>query len=299
MQDDRGETLSYIFYPGCNAENLCKETYDSTIAVAEKLNIELIEIEGMSCCGASHVDEKNPELNLLINARNIALAEKEGKDIVTICNTCLMVLKKADKELKSLSKEGLERINTQLSDFGLKYTGKVKIKHLLWVLIDDYGLENLNKLVTKPLNGIKIAPFYGCHILRPRKYLEYENNPENPKSFEALIRSLGGHALNYEGKTECCGFHTILTNEKASLKMTGTPLKNAILKQADCIATPCPLCHTMLDVYQTNSLSAINSKGKLPVLHLPQLIGLALGINPKYLGLNKHVVSVKKLLGKI
>jgi succinate dehydrogenase / fumarate reductase cytochrome b subunit len=290
--------MRYAFFPGCVAKGTCPELYQSTYKVAEKLGMELVELTEATCCGAGVMQAKNSELTDTYNARTFALAEEKGLDtVVTICSTCQGYMDPANKTLKEDS-EHLARINSHLSDGGHQYKGGVQVKHLMWVLSEGQELENLKGKVQKNLNGLKVAPFYGCQILRPTYALGYDD-PEKPSSMERIIAALGGQAVDYRCKTRCCGFPIILENEKAALRMTGRSLLDAKENDAQCVVTPCPLCHLNLDIYQKKAEKEIGAKLNMPVLHLSQLVGLALGISVKELQLPKHFVSSSQVVSAV
>jgi succinate dehydrogenase / fumarate reductase cytochrome b subunit len=286
--------VKYAYYPGCVAKSSAPELYDSTAQIAEKLGIELTELTPASCCGAGVVNEGNPFLNVVLNARTFAMAENIGLDILTICSTCQGVMQQVqwqignDPALLSKTNEALAKINMQ-------YKGEVKIKHLLWALIEDYGLSKLEQQVVKPLKDLKVAPFYGCYILRPPEALQFEDH-EKPSSLEQLITALGAEPVDYEGKTKCCGFPILFVQRETAFEMAGNYLNNAKEMGADFMVTPCPLCHISLDTYQKKSLNQIKVNVNVPVVHLSQMVGLALGIEPKKLGFQRNMVSTAKVL---
>lgn len=281
--------MKYYYFPGCSAKGVAKELDASFRHVAKELDIELYESPAWSCCGAGAIEDQDMITSHGINARNLSLAEEQGLDVATICSTCQVVLKRASLELRNRD-TAAEVMDLLPKD--VKFENKALVKHFIEILHLDYGLGRLRKKAKKPL-GINVAPFYGCHILRPRYVLEFDD-PENPSSMEKIIRSLGGEAVDYEGRLGCCGFHILMSNEKAALRMMGAYIGNALKASADCMVTPCPLCHMALDIYQRRAL-----REALPVLHLPQLIGLALGMEPRKLGLLNHVTSTKTLLTKL
>ncbi len=290
--------MKYAYYPGCAAEAIMKEADETTRQVARILGIELIDMKNATCCGAGCLDEANLELSYVINARIFAIAESMGfNSIMTICSTCLQTMTKINQELQS-DPELLERVNKILRKTGTEYRGNVQMTHLLWVLVKDYGLDNVKKHVKRPLNMLNVAAFYGCHTLRPAEILGYED-PRNPKSLDLLIKALGGKTVDYRGKTRCCGFHTLLVNERASLKAGGKRLQEAKDKGADCMVTPCPLCDVSLDVYQSEAEKLYQKKTQLPVFNLSQLIALALGVDVSDLSFRKHLVSPKKIISAV
>ncbi|MDH4229796.1 MAG: CoB--CoM heterodisulfide reductase iron-sulfur subunit B family protein [Nitrospirota bacterium] len=286
-------SFKYAYYTGCAAKGVCPELHQSTLAVARALGIELVELKSASCCGAGVIGELEYETQLAMNARNLALAERMGTDMLTVCGTCQGVLSRANHDLKGDDLRG--RINEVISDSGGPYGGTIQPKHLLWVLIQDYGIKRLEERIKNPLTGLRVGPFYGCYILRPSEYLGFDD-PYNPKSLEQVIRALGAQPVDYSGRTKCCGFPIVLEQESSAMRMVGTNLLEAMDKGADCLVTPCPLCHMNLDIYQGRAEKEMDRKIGLPILHLPQLVGLALGIEPRELGLEKNMVDTGRLL---
>ncbi len=289
--------IRYAYYPGCVAQESGKELDNATRFVAKKLNIDLIPMPEASCCGGGALDGFDKNLKLFINGRTLALAEKMGVDILTICNTCTLTLSEVNEELINNS-ESLDKTNEYLSKIGLRYSGKVKIKHLLYVVRDEIGFDALKKMVVKNLNGINIAPFYGCHILRPSTVVKFDD-VESPTGFEELIMALGGEPVSYANRTKCCGFQTILVDRAQSSYLSGSAILEAKGKKADVMVTPCPLCHLSLDMYQSAAGKSVNEKLSMPVMHLPQLIGIALGANFAEMGFSRHNVSLKPLSERI
>ncbi len=285
----------YAYYPGCAAEGSDKEADMATRAVAEKLGIELVDLEAATCCGAGVVEEVNEDLNLALNARIFALAQEKGfNEIIVICCTCLLVMRKANKMLQG-DPRALARVNEMLSKAGMSYDGKLEVRHFVWALEEDYGFENLRKKVEGPLD-LKVAPFYGCHYLRPGWILGHED-PDKPRSLDDMIAALGGKPVDYHGKTKCCGFHSSLVREKVSLVEVDSWIGNAKSKGAECMVTPCTLCHVTLDAFQPKVEKTLGVELRMPSFNTTQLIGLALGIDEEKLGLGRHVVSPRGLKG--
>jgi succinate dehydrogenase / fumarate reductase cytochrome b subunit len=286
--------LKYALYPGCAAKGATPELYESTMAVIGRLGIEVVELTASSCCGAGVVGEANPDVALALNARTFAQAEQLGLDVMTICGTCQGVMSAANKRLKQ--EPGLlERINLVLAQDGITYQGKVQVKHLLWIVVKEVGLTRLGQEIRIPMQDFRIAPFYGCYILRPSWDLGFDD-PENPTSLEKVIRVVGGEPVAYAGRTKCCGFPIILEKEAIAVAMAGMNMKEAKDEGADFMVTPCPLCHMSLDIYQERAGRAVNANLNLPILHLPQLLGLAMGVVPKDLGMSRHLVSVDSII---
>ena len=287
------EKLKYALYTGCTARESTPELLKSTMAIADKLGIELVLLDEASCCGASHLQDFDENLSLSLNARNICYAEKLGLTMVTICNTCQLNT--------SLTKERLDtdpamkaKINEGLKEIGLEYKGTSEVKHFLYALQDDFGYENIASLVTNPLSDINIASFYGCHNIRPSHLQNKSNGGENsyrPVSLDNLVSALGGNAVDYESKNKCCGFHVELQNPETANKLSATAMTDAIDNNADVMVTPCPLCHLRMDVQQHGISEQAGREVNIPVLHLPQMVGIALGIDPLELGLQHNVTQ--------
>lgn len=289
--------MRYAFFPGCTLESAAEELMISTKKVAAALGIELIELNGWTCCGASHIQDVDDFLATSINARNISLAENLKVDkLLTVCNTCTLMLRTA--KLKMDKNEKLRtKVNEGLGKAGVEYKGTVEVTHLLWALIQDYGLENLKKKVKRPLTGLKVANFYGCHILMPPNVMGFENHM-NPQSMEMVADILGAESVDFDQRLACCGFHAVFPAEKEVMDLTG---KNCISSKdagADCIVTPCPLCQMQLDAYQPDAQKGFKEDITMPILHLPQLIGLALGFSPEELAIQRHVVDAIPALKK-
>ena len=290
-------SLRYALYPGCAAKGATPELYQSTMAIIGQLGIEVVELTAASCCGAGVVGEAEPDVALALNARTFAQAEQLGLDVMTICGTCQGVMGAANKRLKEEPRLR-ERINQMLAQDGIAYRGTVQVKHLLWIVVREVGLHQLQGQVRIPMQGFRIAPFYGCYILRPSWDLGFDD-PENPTSLEKVIKAVGGEAVAYPGRTKCCGFPIILEKEAIAVAMAGQNMKEAKDEGADFMVTPCPLCHMSLDIYQDRAGRAVHTTLNLPILHLPQLLGLAMGMPAKDLGLSRHFIPVDSILRAI
>ena len=290
--------MRYAFFPGCVSRGGCPELYPAAKLICQRLGIGLQEMPGASCTGAGVLQEKNEFLGDTLNARTFAMAEQLRLPILTICSTCQGVMAQAKHRMKQ-NPEYLGKINAHLADEGLEYHGTVEIKHLLWILIEDYGLDELTQAVTRPLRGVRLAPFYGCYIVRPTEALDIDEHPERQTSLERLIEVLGATVVDFAGKTRCCGFPILTINERNSVAMVAKHTSEVKDLGADAMVTPCPLCHLNLDGYQPKAAAQAQRKIDLPILHLPQAIGLAMGISPKDLGLQKHIMSTKALITKL
>jgi len=289
--------MKYALYPGCAAKGATPELYLSTMAIISRLGIDVVELAAASCCGAGVVTEADPDVALALNARTFAQAEVLGLDVMTICGTCQGVMSAANRRLKTESGL-LDRINRLLEPEGVQYRGRVQVKHLLWIVVREIGLTRLRGLVSVPMREFRIAPFYGCYILRPSWDLGFDD-PENPQSLEKVISAVGGEPVAYSGRTQCCGFPIILEKEAIAVAMAGNHMKEAKDGGADFMVTPCPLCHMSLDIYQERAGRAVNTSLNLPILHLPQLLGLAIGVPAKNLGVSHHLISVDSIVRRI
>ncbi|HED30447.1 MAG TPA: succinate dehydrogenase [Prosthecochloris aestuarii] len=279
----------YAYYLSCINEAMTKEVDRSLDLWQKDLGVEFVKMHESVCCGGSNLDYVSPKHFALVNARNIAYAEKLGMDLVTSCNTCLLTIRSAKKKLDE-SQALRDEVNDVLRKEGLEYKGTSDVRHLLWVLVDDVGIEEIRSKVKVPLENYRIAPFYGCHILRPSTILG-KDNPLEPSSLDQLIEALGGRTIAYDHKNKCCGFHTLLVAEEESLNVAAEALEEAIEFKADFIVTPCPLCHTVLDGYQSKALKNSKVKSSIPVFHLSEMVGLALGYTPRQLGIKRHIVT--------
>ena len=288
------ENLKYALYTGCTARESTPELMKSTMAVAEKLGIELELLDEATCCGASHLQDFDDFLSLVLNARNICYAEKRGLDMVTLCNTCQLNVSMAKERLDS-DAELKARVNEKLAEVGLEYKGTSKVTHILYILKNEYGYDKLASQVEKPLSEFNIAPFYGCHNIRPSELQNHNNSGESsykPTSIDELIVALGGNSVEYAQKNKCCGFHVELQAPKTANKLSGNAMFGAKQNGADMVVTPCPLCQIRMDVQQHNIAKEVNQDVTMPVLHLQQMVGLALGLSEKELGLNHNMVSL-------
>ena len=285
--------MKYAFFPGCVSRGGCPELYPATKLICERLGIELQEMPAASCTGAGVLQEKNQLLGDTLNARTFAMAEALDLPILTICSTCQGVMSQANDRLKD--PEYLAKVNGFLAEEGLEYKGKANPKHLLWVLVEDVGLKKLLGLITRPLAGVRMAPFYGCYIVRPTDALEFEDHPDRQTALEQIIETIGATVVDFEGKTRCCGFPILTINERNSMAMVGKHTLEAKELGADAMITPCPLCHLNLDSFQPKAAAQAGRPIGLPILHMPQAIGLAMGLSPHDMGLRRHIVNTTPL----
>jgi succinate dehydrogenase / fumarate reductase, cytochrome b subunit len=291
--------MKVAYYKGCLASLSAKELDSSTQALAPRLGIELDELESVTCCGAGDIHEAEPDYYLHLNARILAYAEETGADtLMTICNVCTLNLRQANFMLQN--DEALrERVSDNLESVGApRYSGAVEVKHLLWLIADGDGYERLKEVAHRGLKGLRVAPFYGCQILRPSKLLGFED-PDRPWSLEAIIEACGGEPVDYPAKVKCCGFPIIQAREETALGELIQPIEQSLEAGADAMVTPCPLCHLSLDAWQQKLEASTGKSYQLPILHLSQLIGVAAGLEESELKFKRHVVPVTSVLEKV
>ena len=286
--------MKVAYWPGCVSRGFTPELHGSMAKVAPMLDIELVELDRACCSGAGVIAEHNQELADTLNARTFALAQKEiagGADLMmNICSTCQGAQSECQERLDN-NAEYLAQVNETLAPEGLTYERGIANKNFLWVLVEELGLDNLKSKVVRPLTDLRVGPFYGCYIVRPTDRLDISHEQPRDTYLGLVIEALGGTVVDYAGSHKCCGFPIITMNKQASLAQAGRHLGDAVDAEADCVVTPCPLCHLNLDLQQPLAERAAGRSLQMPVLHLPQLVGLALGLSPKDLGLQRHVVK--------
>jgi succinate dehydrogenase / fumarate reductase, cytochrome b subunit len=291
--------MKVAYYKGCLASLSAKELDSSTQALAPKLGIELDELTAVTCCGAGDIHEAEPDYYLHLNARILAYGEATGAEtLMTICNVCTLNLRQANWQLKN-DAALLERVNKNLAAVGVPpYSGNIEVRHLLWLIAEGDGYDKLKEVAHRGLKGLKVAPFYGCQILRPSKILGFED-PDRPWSLEAIIEACGGESVDYPAKIKCCGFPIIAAREDVALGELIQPIEQAKDAGADVMVTPCPLCHLSLDAWQSKLKKATGRSFEMPILHLSQLIGVAAGLEESELKFKRHIVPVKPVIEKL
>jgi succinate dehydrogenase / fumarate reductase cytochrome b subunit len=281
--------MKFAYYPGCSARSTCAELNEATHEVAAALGLELVELEAATCTGARELRAIDPLGFHTLNVRILALAERERLPLMTICNTCTLNVLDAHAAFVD-DPELAAQINATLAGEGLRYSGRTRISHFLWVLYEDIGEARLRALVRRPLTGLTVAAFYGCHITRPPQRYHFVDSRNNI-ALERLAEILGCRPIDYSGRTECCGFHTAAHDERVAIKLSGQHLQSAKANGASTMVTPCPLCHTVLDGFQREIEQDMGRRLDMPVLHLPQLVGLALGLSPEDLRIDRHMIA--------
>jgi len=285
--------VKVAYWPGCVSRGFTPELHGSMAQVAPLLDIELVELDRACCTGAGVIAEHNQELADTLNARTFALAQRvDGAELMmNICSTCQGAQAECQERLDA-NADYREHVNATLSAEGLHYEKGLTNKNFLWLLVEEIGLDELRSRVKRPLTDLKVGPFYGCYIVRPIERLGIDSvDRPRDKYLGMVIEALGGTVIEYAGSHKCCGFPIITMNKDASLKQAGRHLGDAVDADADCLVTPCPLCHLNLDLQQPLAERIVGRELNMPVLHLPQLVGLALGLEPKELGMQRHVVK--------
>ena len=284
----------YAYFPGCSLEKMALSYHQSSMETTRALDVELEELEDWNCCGATACFNLDDVLANTLIARNLAMAEKQGLDFVAPCSACYKNSYATNNYIKE-DEDLAKHINFALEADDLQVSGDINVYHLIDIFADDIGAEEIKKKVTTPLKGLKVAPYYGCQIVRPRKNGE---NVEDPQFFEEILRAMGADAVDFANKTRCCGAALLITNRKAALNMIRILLQNALKSGAEIIATACPLCQVNLEVYQTQVNEEFGTDFSIPVLYFTQLMGLALGIAPEKLGIGSELVSALPILSQ-
>jgi heterodisulfide reductase subunit B len=281
--------MSYAFFPGCSLEGTAWDFLKSTKAVAKKLGIKMPEIPDWICCGSTPAHQTDPLLSLALPAKNLLAAE--GKTVAVCCAACYSRLKTANHEI---SADQLTR--KRVADvLGADYDGQTRVAHFLEILVNDYGVGKIAEAVTQPLKGMKVVSYYGCLLSRPPGVTQFDD-PENPMLMDRVLKAAGAEMLDWPHKTECCGAGYGITDVSIVKQLSREILGMAKAAGADAIATACPLCQLNLDMRQGAIEQASGEHYDLPVFYFTQLLGLALGIERKSLGLKSMIVNPKELL---
>ena len=290
------EKPKYLIFLGCVIPYRLSSYEISARKVLQALGVELVEMPEYNCCGFP-MDPIDHDTMLTLAARNLCVAEREGLNILTLCNGCFGILHKVNKTLKE-DKEEREKINGYLKEFGMEFKGTIEVKHLVHVLVEDVGFEKIKNAVKRPLTNLRVAQHTGCHIVRPKKIIG-KDDPEDPKLLKQLIALTGAKCLDYMDEAECCGNPIIGVNEAIPFQMAKEKLDHIMAVGAQALITVCPFCHMMYDLNQPRIERTFNTKIGIPVLHYPQLLGLAMGFSPEELAINELRVKPTQLLEQI
>lgn len=286
--------MRYAYYPGCSNHATARAYEESIQAVAGPLGMELREIDDWNCCGATAYMAVNEVLSFCLTARNLVLAQGMGDPVVTACNACYTNLRKTEAYLKEFPSVRA-KVAAALAEGGMRYEGGVVAKHLLEVVVTDVGLERVRSLVRRPLRGLRTAPYYGCQIVRP---YGFEANEDDPMAMDALLQSLGATPTYFPMKTRCCGGSLMGTREEIALRLCRNLLLCARQGRADCIVVACPLCQINLDAYQARINRVYGTDFRFPILYFTQVLGLAMGLSAKELGIHRGIVPAGDLVAR-
>jgi heterodisulfide reductase subunit B len=295
--------MRYSYFPGCSLERNAAAYHNSTVAIAKPLGMELIEVEDWNCCGATEYISLNLIASYALIARNLAQASKNSASdqLVAPCSACYLNLRKCNKYM--VEDSGLaEKVNLALAAGNLKYQpGTIKVRHLLDVIVNDIGYESIKEKVTKPLTGLKIAPYYGCMIVRPEFPTggKLFDDTEYPTTLDRLLKVLGAEVIDYPMKAHCCGGHMTQISETTGFELIRRLIKGAVDNQADMIVTLCPMCQLNLDGFQGAMNAHFKTNYQMPVLYFTQVIGLSLGFDAKDMDIGSELVSARPALAKI
>ena len=283
--------MRYAYYPGCSAHSTARDMHESCLAVSKALGIELNEIKGWTCCGASSAHQTDRELAAALASANLLKAGQMGMDMVVNCAACYNRSKVANCEI--VNSEEMRRSVTD--SLGEPYDGSVAVRHFVEILLKDVGAAALRKKIVRPLTGLKVAAYYGCYLVRPPEATNFDD-PENPTILERLIDVTGAENVEWSGKVDCCGGMQNLTRTEITVRRSAAVIEMAQAAGAQCIAVACPMCQISLDVRQADMEKLLGRKYNMPVIYLTQLLGLALGIAPEKLGFDRLMVSPAAVL---
>lgn len=286
--------MKYSYYPGCSLHTTAKEFDISTKVVMEELGIELKELEDWSCCGGSVAAGVSHDVGMALAARNVALAQKQNLDLLASCSGCYNKSARAVKALENETEK--ERVTAILSEMGISVSEyNIRVRNVVDVLANDVDIASRIK---KPLTGLKVACYYGCLLTKPADITGWDS-PVFPMSMDKLSQICGAEVVDFRSKTKCCGGPILVAKQDVAFDLTKNLLDEAKSLDADCIVLACPLCATNLELRQADIEKKYNVSYNLPILYITEIIGLALGIKPGKLGINKHIVSPKSVLRKL
>jgi heterodisulfide reductase subunit B2 len=291
----------YLFYPGCSLQRSARPYLDSLLAIRDDLGLTLEEVEDWNCCGATEYVSVHRLAAYALVGRNLSLAARQvdgTRTVVAACSACYLNLAKTDAYMRQ-DEELSGRVNQALAAGGLHYDpGTLLVRHLLDVVYRDVGLEAIRARVVKPLTGLRVAPYYGCMIVRPDPDGRYDSS-EYPKSMDRLLEALGAEVVDYPLKTHCCGGHMTQISPPVAYELIRRLVQAADEYRADVMVALCPMCQLNLDAYQADVNRHFKTHYQMPILYFTQLMGLAFGHDPALLGLGKEFVSARKALARI
>ena len=286
--------MRYAYYPGCSAESTARDMHQSTLAVAGALGIEMVEPKGWTCCGATAGHQTDRVLAASLPAANLIKVRDMGLDMVVNCAACYNRMRMANHEISTDS--GIRK--SVCDAIGRDYDGKVLVRHFIEVLLEDVGLQTIGNAVKRSLNGLKVACYDGCLLVRPPKVVKLDD-PENPTSLDKLVKTIGGVSIDWPYKTECCGGGLSLSRTDVVVNLTDSILSMAQSAGADCIAVSCPMCQVNLDLRQQDIKKQSGRDYQMPIVYITQLLGISFGISSRLLGFNKLMVSPSSVFEKV
>ncbi|MCD6560155.1 MAG: CoB--CoM heterodisulfide reductase iron-sulfur subunit B family protein [Deltaproteobacteria bacterium] len=283
--------MKYALFLGCNIPVRVKQYDLSARAVLDMLNVDVVDVRDFNCCGypVRNIDFKS---FVLFSARNLALAEKQGLNMMTLCKCCYGSLKKADHLMKE-EPVIRDEINAILAKEGLKYRGNIEVKHFLSVLYNDIGPETVKKRISRSFKDLRIATHYGCHALRPSDITEFDN-PVAPVLFDKLVEATGAKSIDWALKLDCCGAPLLGVNDELSMKLTEKKLADGKESGADFLCVACPYCQMQFDGVQ-QMMTSMHGRHHLPSILYPQLLGLAMGLNQDVLGIKMNQIDISNI----
>jgi heterodisulfide reductase subunit B2 len=286
--------MKYAYFPGCSAESTARDLYLSTVAVARALGIEFAEPEGWTCCGTTMAHQVDHDLSLTLAAANLLKVKEMGLDMAVSCASCYSRMKIANHEIAAKPKKRA----SVAAALGNDYDGSVKVRHFVEIVVEDLGIEAFKKALTHSLGGLKVAPYYGCLMVRPPEAAGLDD-PENPVYMDRIIAAMGGESLDWPHKVECCGGSLTLTRSDLVVKLSESIIAMAKDSGAQCLAVACPMCQINLDMRQDDIFKAAGRRYDMPIIYISQLMGACLGMSEDALGLNKLIVSPKEAMNHV
>ena len=286
--------MKFTYYPGCSLHSTAEEYNASSEAVFRKIGIETEELSDWNCCGATSAHSTNDYLAHALPLRNLVLAEKQGNDVLVPCAACYNLLKSADHHMRS-GADDCEKLNKDMQEImGANYQGNIQVKHVVDIFSEPAIMGKISELISQPLTGLKVAPYYGCLLTRPADVVAYEDNPEQPVKLDKLVDGIGADCIRWSYKTDCCGGSLSISQPDLVLQLTRKIVEAAQYAGADAIVTACPLCQTNLDSRQPKFGGGEGST--IPIFFITELIGLAIGAEGSSNWLKKHLVDPVPLL---
>lgn len=300
--------MRYGYYPGCSLERNAAAYHESLLAIADRLELEFAEVDDWNCCGATEFIAVHRMRAYALVARNLALAAAQAdaslgdsatnQQLVAPCSACFLNLSKVEHYLRE-SPDLAQKVNQALAAGGLHYEpGHIHVRHLLDVVVNDVGYERIAAQITHPLRGLRVAPYYGCLVVRPAFQGAFDN-PEYPMTLDKLMRVLGAKVIDFPLKAHCCGGHMAQISQEIALELIRQLLQNAADYGADVIVTLCPMCQLNLDAFQQSVNEHFKTNYNIPVLFFTQLMGLAFGLPPAAVGIGKEFVDARPAMLKL